>query len=461
MVRFLLFGFVLVPAAGLAGGSVVQQSLNGTRAGYTVMKVWGTPAEMGFSQGSLLAEDICNSVSDVKTLAGAQYAALRGQIALTRWKPAEVEEELAGMVDGIKSVRPAETIDVLDLKVVNTYGDWAYACRSHSTWGSFVTAPTRTLSTRRLDFPSVGRLMQNHVLIARQPQGTGIRWVNLASPGAVVSVTGVNEFGTLASLHDYQTVAQWGAYLPRSLLPRFALTLPAGLPISGHLDAVYTALQAEAVMTGTFLNYYVPEGHGGVITCPRAGACNKKRVPQADYFGGEVLLTTNAETDGHAAPPDDNFMGPYYAAGKPKALAGHYALMGHGGLHLLSVDYRGRGDMTLWFEGRVGSGTTPTVKVEWSDLFTAEVADGGTASDAGTDAGTVTDGGSDAGPGPIAQATDGGISGPPPKPLPGCGCGATGNPGVLLVAAALLLLVAGRRRGAYTEGVQPGDSPDF
>jgi hypothetical protein len=41
-----------------------------------------------------------------------------------------------------------------------------------------------------------------------------------------------------------------------------------------------------------------------------------------------------------------------------------------GEFHQLSVEFRGAGDMTVWFNGRMpGGGRTPRVELEWSELF--------------------------------------------------------------------------------------------
>ncbi len=349
---------------------VFDEDLNAVNEGYTVMQVWGTDYEMGYAQGFYSAQEIVGGVEDLKALIGlTMYSVVKAAIAATVWKPAAMDVELQGMLAGIKAVLPAVGLDVNDIKVLNTYGDWAYACRSHSTWGSFVQGSTKTLSTRRLDFGAPVDLAHHHVLIARIPADGSTKWINLALPGYVVVATGVNEYGTLASLHDYQSQAVVGAFMPRTVATRWALTMIQGLPLDQHLDTVFNALSSQPITTGTFINSYVPEGLGGVIPCTGGQACHKKRVPQSDFFGGEVLLTTNAETDGHSAPYDDSFMEDYYLAGGTKSISDHYGLMGHTGLHLLTVDYRGFGDMTLWAEGRTSSGHTPTMKVEFAQMM--------------------------------------------------------------------------------------------
>jgi len=424
-------------AAWAQKGKILEQNL-ASGEGYTVMRVWGSHLEMGQAQGQLLAREIVAGAAEVKQTVGAVYATLRAQMSVAVWAPAEIEQELDGIVDGVKTAQPTATIDKVDLKIVNTYGDWSYACRSHSAWGSFVGGTTKTLSTRRLDFsvPITLNTTRHHLLLARDPSDGSVRWVNLAWPGYVVSVTGVNEYGTLASLHDYQSSLAIGAHMPRTVAVRYALTAVRDLPLEKHLDTVFAELTKHTISTGTFINYYVPEGHGGVLTCPAGQKCSKLRKPQADYFNGEVLITTNDETDGHSTPAGGEFMESYYKAGGPKTITDHQALMGHSGMHLITVDYRRRGDMTLWAEGRVSTGVTPTIKVEWSQLFPAGAqpgTDGGqTASDGGqtpSDGGSGTDGGGDSdGCALTFSAAPGGLWG-----------------GVLLLAL-LALTVLGRRR---------------
>ncbi|MFH1131646.1 MAG: hypothetical protein V1754_09940, partial [Pseudomonadota bacterium] len=313
---------LLVYSGTAAGqqGKILEQKLDANGEGYSVLLVWGTHYDMGYAQGNILAEEIIAGVGQVKEYAEKSYLTLRQQMAFAVWQPTEVAQELDGMLAGIKAAIPSADLDVIDLKVINTFGDWRYACRSHSAWDSFVTNPTKTLSTRRLDFGAPIKMVHHHLLVARKPSDDSVRWINLAWPGYVASITGVNEFGTLASLHDYQTQAYPGPYLPRSLLPRLALTMVKGLSPDKHLDAVYQGLQNYNIATGTFLTYYVPEGYGGVITCTGASKCFKKRLPQNDYFNGQVLITTNSETSGHTVPEDGEFMDNYYKAGGTKTI---------------------------------------------------------------------------------------------------------------------------------------------
>lgn len=397
---------------------ILHQDLEPDRTGITVIHVWGSHYQMGFALGEALPQDIEGGVEEMKSMAGAYYTNLRSFASNTFWLPAEVEEEIQGMVDGVKSVRPDADLDATDIKIINTYGDWGYACRSHSCWGSFVQAPFKTLSTRRLDFSAPFTAAEHHVLCAWDPDDGSVRWVNFSPPGYVAVITGVNAYGTVVSLHDFNSSFQPAVgIMPRCAATRMVLTgMDTTLPIEDHLSWAEGQLAAVSVATGTFINYYVPEGAAGVFTCPAGDACGAARIPQQTFFSGEVILTTNSQTDGETAPSDDSFMEDYYLEGGVKDMESHYSLMGHTGLHLLTVGFRGQEDMLLWAEGRTSSGVTDRVEVEWSELFASSTGD----PDAGVgDGGIEDDGGvaSDA-----AQEVDASAGDPSSGDGGGCSC---------------------------------------
>lgn len=430
---------------------IVAQQLDGDRHGYTVMRVWGTHQDMGYAMGFALAPDILQGIGEIRLLTGSNYATLRGALAETSWPVAGIEDEIAGMVAGVTAAEPTASIDAVDIKVFNTYSDWGYACRSHQCWGSRAAAPMLTLSTRRLDFGTPFPTVLHHVLCAWEPSDGSVRWVNLAWPGYVAVVTGVNEHGTLVSLHDYDSsVAYESSVVPRSIATRLVLSDVGQTAASGQLGWAQTELAGVAVATGTFLNYYVPEGHGGVFTCPPGQGCGVPRVPQSDFLGGEVLITTNSQTDGHGYPSGSEFLTPFYADAAPKTVQAHFESMGNDGLHLLTVGYRGPGDMLLWAEGRQATGTTPRIEVEWTELFGAGPGPGPDAgADAGSDAGTGA-GGTGAGGGTGASSGSGGDGGASDGSESGCGCRvgalAPAAGGALLGLLLPLALTARRRR---------------
>jgi hypothetical protein len=366
-------------------GEIVQQHVDAGGNGYSLVKVWGTYTEMGHAHGYLLADVINVEIASLKKLLGVGYAPIKKQVAGSVF-PVDATEEINGIISGILAKTPSSTVDAGDLKVLNTYVDWGYTrgCRSHSCWGSYVSAPVKTLSTRRADYSGaqIAQLLGSvhFMLCAYLPSLTGkIQWFNFGIPGIVISGTGVNEYGTMVSVHDGPGSGDGppsvDKVLTRSVATRLMMTAD-NLPndISKHVDLVYSALQPYKAWTGSFLNYYVPEGHAGVISCEPTQGFNDLRKPKTDYFGGEVIVTSNTQTNGHSTPSDFPEIDAYYNGAKPKALPNHWGILDvvtiDDGAQLMSVEYRNRGDMTIWCRGRLlATKTTPKIVVEWSNLF--------------------------------------------------------------------------------------------
>ena len=378
----LLVSWVFMTAAK-GGGTILQQELDASGNGYTVMQVSGTYYEMGYAHGYLLGDKIDREIQKLKSYIGSTYDDIRSRISNTYFPP-DMRDEINGIVAGIQYA-VGKTIPPEDIMMLNTIGDWSYAtpnCRSHSCWGSYVNSPVKSLSTRRLDFSSsqfynyLGS--QNIVLCAYKPSDSGkTNWVNLSFPGMIVAITSVNEFGTSVSIHDSPDTGDTSHLtdITRSAASRYMMTID-NLPesISQQTDFVYNALQGYVPWTGSFLNYYAPMGHAGVISCSPGDGFYNLRRPQTSYFGGEVIVTSNEFTNGQSAPSDASFFTNYYNGSKPKSLSDHWGLLDTvdlvAGAHQLSVEYRDRADMTIWFRGRlIGTATTPIIRLEWSELF--------------------------------------------------------------------------------------------
>jgi len=380
----------IAPVIGQAfNGAILQQDLDTSGTGYTVMKVWGTYYEMGYAHGHLLGNQVDEMATSLKNYVGLTYDLLKPQISNTFFPP-DMIDEINGIVAGVKEVVPGSAITAEDLMMLNTFADWGYspACRSHSCWGSYVSSPVKTLSTRRTDYPSsqVSELFDfiNIVLCAYEPTDSSkIRWVNLSMPGIIVSATSVNEYGTIVSIHD--SPASEGSHatgpnvMTRSVALRFMMNI-GNLPadISQQTDFVFNAFQSYVPWTGSFLNYYAPMGNAGVISCSVSQGFYSLRKPKQSYFDGEVIVTSNQYTDGNSAPPDATFFTSYYSGSRPKTLADHWGLLDSvsllEGAQQLSVEHRNRANMTIWARGRLlGTTATPIIKLEWSELFEASV----------------------------------------------------------------------------------------
>jgi hypothetical protein len=375
---------------------VLDEQLAGGE-GYTVVRVWGTHHDIGFAIGAAFADEIATTCDEVRGVA-TDYDSLRTAMGYVTWVPAGIDQEFQGLADGVKSVRPGAAVDAVDMQVLNTYGDWAYppACRSHSCWGSRVAAPYSTISTRRLDFGSPFAAMHHHVIYAVEPTEETGRWVNLAWPGFVSVVTGVNENGTVVSLHDFNsTVTGQPGVVPRSMATRNLLSSVPSTPVSGHLSWAQQQLGTQNIATGTFINFYAPDGHGGVFSCVAGQSCSGPRTPQSDYLGGEVLITTNSQTDGHTTPYGAEYLDAYYQQPAKKTPETHFDVMVAEELHMLTVGYRGPGDMRLLAHGRTSNGWTPRIDIEWSTLFPAAASDAGVEASVPEDAASSVDGEAD------------------------------------------------------------------
>jgi len=404
MVRKLFLGTLLILFANLAvswifitpvngqpiNGQILQQKLD-AGYGYTVMKVWGTYYEMGRAHGYLLADDIADAVQAGKTALDQDYDYTK-QLMQNTAIPLDASQEINGIVAGVKEKKPTSDIDYGDILVYTTYFDWkrGLACRSHSTWGSYVTDPVKTLSTRRLDYDSqemTRMLLNKHILIqAYSPSEPGyVNWINLAVPGFVIPGTTVNEYGTIVSMHNSPNTAVVSdvvsSVLTRSLAARKMVTIK-DLPedLSLQFNYIYNALQQYSPYTGGFHNYYAPEGHAGVFSLSQGdGGFSDIRRPQSSYFRGDVIVTSNKHTDGTSTPHDfEEDIDGYYSDPTPKTLADHWGLLDKVdsdsvGAHQMSIEYRNRNDMTMWFRGKLlGTDTTPIIKLEWSDLFSVQ-----------------------------------------------------------------------------------------
>ena len=207
----ILFFFLLqlnISYAVNINGKIIEEKIDPNGNAYTILRVWGTYYEMGYAHGFFFAEEIDNLIETLKQQIGEIYNPLKAYMQNTSI-PEDVKEELDGMVAGVKSKISISGIDSGDLLVLNTAVDWidGLACRSHSCWGSYVTEPVKTLSTRRADYAteSVDHLFSNlHWIIQVYEPSDEAKdnWINFTAPGLISAATALNEYGTIVSIHD-------------------------------------------------------------------------------------------------------------------------------------------------------------------------------------------------------------------------------------------------------------------
>jgi len=382
--------FLAAPLAlHAANGQILSDDRDAQGNGYVVARVWGTYEEMGFAVGQLFAQDIMRNKTIFLNLLGATaWNAIRADIATKVFPPmGDIDAEITGTIAGVKSVIPAASLDRADLLTLSSAGDWLYSiqCRSHSVWGNRAAAPFTTISSRRADAAfSVDFVTFNtYLVLAYDPSDRSKpRWVNFSSPGGHLTVnTAVNEFGTLGAVHDFNSTpagATGSNVMTRHAAVRYILTMPLPDDMSQHRALAFSAVQPYRAYIGAFLNYFVPDGNGGVINASRGQGYYSMRPPRASFFSGQVLMTSNADTDGTTVPSGAEFLGSYYNNGQnPKTMQSHWDVLrdddGFGGRDLLrvTVGVRGRNDMTLWFQGETRAFNSPAKKLalEWSALF--------------------------------------------------------------------------------------------
>jgi len=361
-------------------GRVLDQALVAGQ-GYTVLHVWGSHYEMGYAYGYLMADWVQLAYEEISSTYAYYWPAVRSLVSEWTFLPEEIEAEFAGILDGVRAWYPETTADVLDLKAGATFGDWAYsyACRSTCVWGEWVAPPTATVSVRKLQFPLLPTTITqqwHHTLCAWQPTDGGTSWVTFSPPGSPSAPTCINEFGTIASNHDWNSSVgpHHPTALPRTIATRYALTMPLGPDPLTHLQTVFAELSGYAVATGGFLNYYVPEGGAGVIKTSKSLGFYAVRWPQPAWMNGQVISTNNSDIDGTSGIEP---WVTYYSHLDP--LGGVYATLTglwdvawqSTDLHVVAVEVRDRGEMTFWYRGRLENGTTERVAVEWDELFFA------------------------------------------------------------------------------------------
>jgi hypothetical protein len=370
-----------LPAAGVrenVQGVILEQNLANDQ-GVTVLHVWGSHYEMGYAHGVLLADWIQLSYTQMRAAFSAYWPTLRTLVSGWTFLPAAANQEFQGIYEGMRSVHPETTADIIDLKVCSTFGDWAYAmaCRSTSCWDEWVEPPFTTLSARKLQFytlPASVTQQWHHVICAWEPNDGTPAWVNFGFPGYATCVTGVNEHGTVASLHDWNSSSgtNWPDALPRTMACRWVLTMDLGPDPSTHLQTAFAALQPYHAAAGGFLNYYVPDGGAGVIKSSKSLGFYAVRLPRPEYMNGHSMSTNNSDIDGTVGiePWQVYYQTLDPSGGVRATMTGLWNCAWEAtDMHVVEVGFRDTRDMTIWFRGRLQSSSTARVEWDWANLF--------------------------------------------------------------------------------------------
>jgi predicted choloylglycine hydrolase len=165
----------------------------------------GTPEELGYQHGRLLAKHIQDALKRgymVKALYERGYtkAYINAQSErMEKHFPAEYVAELQGVLKGLKAAQ-AEDVTYEELRAAVTQAELSHhdpnappGCSNFAVWGKW-TKDGRLLHGRNLDW-SITRGAQDHaVILVYRPKG-GIPFMMVGWAGAIGSVSGMNARG--------------------------------------------------------------------------------------------------------------------------------------------------------------------------------------------------------------------------------------------------------------------------
>ena len=179
-----------------------------------IVHVYGTPAEMGYAHGWLVGQDFVTGIQQLFSQLPASTHSLaemmRGWTPLIAMSPAQ-REELAGMYrgqrdrvgeDGLMLPGVNRPLDETDLLLWNGYDLFrAVGCSGFTAWGT-QTADGNPITARTLDLAVFSpHWVKTQILLVRHPS-EGIATASLTPVCLLGAMTGINEHGVCAFLHD-------------------------------------------------------------------------------------------------------------------------------------------------------------------------------------------------------------------------------------------------------------------
>ena len=194
----------------------VPPSVNGKLdqlAPFRVLRVWGTPEEMGFAHGCLVGGEYVDSLEKRITEMSEEYRprymqrreAAREAVSL----PEDVMAELEGMIKGIEAARGGlpqlKSLDRpfrLDDLVAHNAADLvrAFGCSGFTVWGERA-GRAGVITARNLDLPADRSSIENQLILVRQPSGRH-QVATITWPGLIAAFTGLNDAGVCAFAHN-------------------------------------------------------------------------------------------------------------------------------------------------------------------------------------------------------------------------------------------------------------------
>jgi hypothetical protein len=256
---------------------------------FRVLRVWGTPEEMGFAHGYLVGQGFIDyhreRLATLSPTDRAAYPALRDALVKLIEIPRTVRAEIGAIFSGMEAaLGDLSALDGIphplalgDLLLHNA-GDTvrAFACSGFTVWGARA-GEAGVITTRNFDFAIPGpKSLAAQMILIRQPRGRR-QVATITWPGYIGVFTGVNEEGVCAFLHDGTG--------PRISRPERPFT-PLAIVLAEMLETAGPA-QAHAAAEGA-LKTIVPYPFSymvRIVTTPSDGDDRPERVFRVDASG--------------------------------------------------------------------------------------------------------------------------------------------------------------------------------
>lgn len=172
---------------------------------HPVLVMEGTPEEMGYQHGKLLAPKIHHVITEgytPKALWNRGYSrayAMAQSERMEKFFPEAIKEELRGLVRGLQEAGYAQItyedvrLGITQAEILHFPPDGPPACSNFACWGKWTT-DGRLLHGRNLDWNITGDAQDDHVILVWRPRN-GIPFMMVGWAGGLGSVSGMNSRG--------------------------------------------------------------------------------------------------------------------------------------------------------------------------------------------------------------------------------------------------------------------------
>ncbi len=234
----------LAPASRPIEGPRAAATVNGTLTlehGQRVLRVWGTPQQMGYAHGALLRDGILAVVQDyaLDVVPPAALTAAAGAMGRTAAIAPSLRDEAAGVIEGMRDhggafvPALARELSVDDLLALNAMTDLlAIGCSSLSTWGDATAAAFdgAAVVVRNLDWSTDPDLLAQQLVIVTMPSDPQRQsLVSVGFAGYLACLSCINEAGVTALFNmgygdgAASALQALAGFAPANLLVRDAL----------------------------------------------------------------------------------------------------------------------------------------------------------------------------------------------------------------------------------------------